>query len=253
MQNLQQRGVLKQAIVVVLSDHGEGLGLPRDSVVSGAEARAAVGPLLIPTNGHGNGVLGSTQYQILLAMRRFDTGAKPSEPQRSQAPASLEDIAPTVLDLLGVPARPEEFDGVSLAGELTAPGSSLVSRSRVRFTESGLTTSAMREGNFSEADNVREGLQFYQLDRPTGRVVFNGDRLHDLFAQKERAALSGEWLLAAVPTKVPNTHKCILVRRSGGVPTVVTMHPDAERDPVFAQLWQAMKGRWGSELAEATE
>jgi hypothetical protein len=189
-----------------------------------------------------------------LTLRRFDGAVADSRSRRSAAPASLEDIAPTVLDLLGVAPQPQEFDGISLAGELaaTSPASARNS-SRVRFTESGLTTAAMRAGNYSETASVQEAVQFYRLDRQTGRVVFNGDRLKDLFAKKERAAVSGEWLLAAIPTEVPDTHRYILVRRTGGVPEVVTTTPDAERNPVFAQLWQAMKDRYGHELAGGTE
>jgi arylsulfatase A-like enzyme len=250
LQILRQRGALGQAIVVVLSDHGEALGLPRDSVIAGPAAKAAVGPLVIPNTGHGNGVLSTTQFQVLLGFRRFDGAATLREPRRSEAPASLEDIAPTVLDLVGVAARPEEFDGISLAGELAETSPTSARGSRVRFTESGLTTMAMRMGNYSETDNVREAVRFYQLDHQTGRVMFNGESLGDLLAQKERAAVSGEWLLAAIPTKVANIHKYILVRRSGGVPEVVTTHPDAEHHPVFVQLWQAMKARWGGELAD---
>ena len=252
MQRLQQRGVLKQAIVVVLSDHGEALGMPRDSVIASPEARQAVGPLVIPDTGHGNGVLSTSQYQVLLAFRRFDAAVK-SEPRRSEAPASLEDITPTVLDMLDIAARPEEFDGISLAGELGATSPASAFGSRVRFTESGLTTLAMRMGNFSETANAREAVRFYEIDRQTGRVMFNAERLGDLFAQKERAAVSGEWLLAAIPTKVSKTHQYILVKRAGGVPEVITTHPDDERHPVFAHLWQAMKGRWGNELGGATE
>jgi arylsulfatase A-like enzyme len=254
MQILKRRGALEQAIVVVLSDHGEALGLPRDVLVSDPEGRAAVGPLVIPNTGHGNGVLSSTQFQVLLALRRFDSAVVDPKPRRSAVPASLEDVAPTVLDLLGIAGGPEEFDGISLAAELaaTSPPSAHDS-SRVRFTESGLTTAAMRVGNYSEAANVQEAVQFYRLDRQTGRVVFNGDRLNDLFAKKERAAVSGEWLLAAIPTEALNTHQYILVKRSGGVPEVVTTTPDAELNPVFAHLWQALKGRFGEEVTGGGE
>jgi arylsulfatase A-like enzyme len=255
MQLLQQRGALRQAIVVVLSDHGEALGLPDDSIIDGPEAKAAVGPQLIPNSGHGNGVLSTTQFQILLAFRRFDSAvvaAPPAEPLRCGAPATLEDITPTVLDLAHVPAAAADFDGVSLAAHLAAPRADTAPDPRMRFTESGLTTMAMRVGNYTETDNIREAVRFYKLDAQTGRVQFNGDRLNDLFAQKERAVVSGEWLLAAVPTKAPKVHKFILIRRSGGVPAVVTTDPDVQSNPVFVGMWRAMKGRWGDELAGTT-
>lgn len=253
MRSLQRRGVLEQAIVVVLSDHGEGLGLPSDSVIASPAAREAVGRVLVANTGHGNGVLGTTQYQVLLAMRRFDAAVTRREPRRSETPASLEDVAPTLLDMLGIATRPEEFDGISLAGELAGTSPAHAVRSRVRFTESGLTTLAMRGGDYSEAANVREAVRFYQLDRETGRVVFNRERLPDLFEQKERAAVSSEWLLAAIPDRNPQLRKLILVKRTGGVPEVVTSDPDSVRNPIFVQLWQAMKARYGKEVAGGTE
>lgn len=257
MRALQRRGALDNAIVVVLSDHGEALGLPQDNLIRSEQFRAAVGLAADSMNGHGTGVLSTSQYQVLLAIRRpgryAGSGGSSAQPPRSLAPASLEDLAPTLLTMLGMPYDPANFDGVSLAGELTSGRAAVSLTSRVRFVETGLTTTAMRAGNFSEAANAKEALRFYTVDAETGRVMFRPERMNFLLGAKERAAISGEWLLAAIPEPGESHHKYILINRAGGAPRIVTDDPQTVDDSVFAELWQAMRRRFGPELGAPTE
>ncbi len=70
---------MRNALVIVLSDHGEALGLRSDSffsddtfLVEGMKA-----PIKMEINGHGQSVLSKSQYQVLLGFRSFrpDAGA----------------------------------------------------------------------------------------------------------------------------------------------------------------------------------
>ena len=69
---LERKGALRNALVIVLSDHGEALSLPSDSFfdetfrVEGLRA-----PLKMLDYGHGQSVLSKSQYQVLLAFRSF--------------------------------------------------------------------------------------------------------------------------------------------------------------------------------------
>ena len=104
---LERKGALDNAIVVVLSDHGEALGLPDDAMLSNqSKIDGLRAPLLVNDYGHGQSVLSPVQYQVLLGFRTFGAGAGFEARGRDLAGgATVEDIAPTLVDLVHVPTR----------------------------------------------------------------------------------------------------------------------------------------------------
>ena len=66
---LEARGVLENAIVVLLSDHGEALGAENDSILRKTHSDVEIWDSLW---GHGTSVLSPNQYTVLLAMRDAD-------------------------------------------------------------------------------------------------------------------------------------------------------------------------------------
>ena len=92
-QGLVDGGWWDRSLVVLLSDHGEGLGEHGES-------------------NHGYFIYQSTLWVPL--MFHWPSGA-PSYPARVSQPAGLIDVAPTILDFLGLPAPPS-FEGRSLTG-----------------------------------------------------------------------------------------------------------------------------------------
>ena len=91
---LAERGLLEKSVVFLTSDHGEELF------------------------DHGDFEHGHTLYQELLHVPLVVWGPG-IEPGRESDPVSLVDIAPTVLDRLGI-APPAPFDGISLWPNLSA-------------------------------------------------------------------------------------------------------------------------------------
>ena len=65
---LEAKGALQNALVIVLSDHGEALGLPTDSffVDETFRVEGLKAPLRMAIHGHGQSVLSKSQYQVLL-------------------------------------------------------------------------------------------------------------------------------------------------------------------------------------------
>jgi arylsulfatase A-like enzyme len=67
---LERKGALDNAIVVILSDHGEALALPTDTIVSNeSKIEGLRAPLITMDLGHGQSVISPVQYQVLLAFR----------------------------------------------------------------------------------------------------------------------------------------------------------------------------------------
>lgn len=96
-QQLAEAGWWDKALVVMFGDHGEGLGDHRET-------------------DHGYYVYESTLHVPLIA--HWPAGA-PAFAAVEAAPVGLIDVAPTILDVLRVPA-PESFKGTSLLGALKA-------------------------------------------------------------------------------------------------------------------------------------
>ncbi len=185
---LDRRGVLDNAIVVVLSDHGESFSMTKDRLEPGAGS-ALVGPVTEAV-GHGTSVTALSQHQVLLALRRFG-GDGSLEAGRVPGPVSLVDIAPTVLDLLGLAPPAADLDGRSL---VAGP----VPTDRVLTVESGFSIPAMMQLIPDPQETIRQSAQFYTVDR-NGRLTIDERFLDDLTRNKERAVVSGDWMLSVVP------------------------------------------------------
>lgn len=91
---LGHRGLLEKALIVFTSDHGEGLGDHGEST-------------------HGYFIYQSTLHVPLIM--HWPSGFKRSSHERVDEPASLLDVAPTILDAIGLPP-PAGMRGRSLIG-----------------------------------------------------------------------------------------------------------------------------------------
>ncbi len=250
MSLLEERGALTNSIVVVLSDHGEGLGLPTDNLLYSRAAKQAVGRVPVAMWGHGTSVLSPYQYGVLLAWRGFGPAqlAVPAG-QPVDVPATLEDVTPTLLDLLGALQATDRFDGRSLAGALRGEESarSLLAN-RFRYLETAYNVAALSRGDMRESELIREGKRLYGINPSTARIEFRQELWADLLRLKERAVVQGDWLLAALPRLEDNRQTYILVNRRGGLPRRIERAPDATREPTVAALWRALHERFPGEL-----
>jgi len=244
---LKRAGILNNAIVIVLSDHGEGLGLVRDNLLFSKEAKEAVGSLSVAMWGHGNSVLSPYQNQVVLGVRGFghSTLRSGSGTVLRNIPASLEDIAPTLIGLTGIP-DPTQREGRDWS-KILQSNERVDDVPRVRFTESGYVIGFGNRGTVDAGKVASEGVDKYLIDPLSSRITVKSQALPALLRQKERAAVMGQWLLAAVPDHGHQRYilvdrKATTVRELQGVPASdeVTVHT----------LWAALQARYGSELAD---
>ena len=246
---LRDKHVLDNAIVVVLSDHGEALGADNDSMLRSFGTGAEIWDSLW---GHGTSVMSPNQYHTLLAMRSYGRASLPGGMGERGWPVSLEDIRPTLEELVTGKA-PDEVDGRSLVPYLAASRDPAELDSRIRFTETDFNTPSTKAGQFVESGVLREAAGFYEVDPETGWVQLRRDRRAALMAQKERAAFSADTLLAALPGAPGEPPRFLLTDRNMPEPRVLSTPPDARTEPEARRLWDALHARFPGELEPAEE
>lgn len=196
---LQERGVLDNALVVALSDHGEALGHEVDFLADAFPG----GHDEINTFqrwGHGTSVFSPSQYRVVLGIRAYGRAdSKLHQPAQLDAPVSLLDLAPTILELVQLKGT-EPFDGVSLVSLLRAhPDAGRSFADRIRFTETeynpqGFTPTRM------ERDKLALAAKVYRLDPVSDRILVRTEYMPAIMANRQYAALLGARTLAtAIP------------------------------------------------------
>lgn len=196
---LERRGALKNAVVVILSDHGEALGRPGDFLTQD-----------FPNGdddanefqhwGHGTSVFSPQQYRVVLGVRAYGEAARLLDRTGVTAePVSLVDLTPTMLELLDI-STGESFDGHSFAPLLRAHASPEPSLpERIRFTESEYNPQG-----FSPEDLTGSALalaaSIYRLDPRTDRIEIRKEKAKWVLANRQYAAIAGtHTMVAAVP------------------------------------------------------
>jgi hypothetical protein len=244
---LERKGVLENAIVVVLSDHGDALGYPSDSMLRETGTHREIWDSLW---GHGTSVMSPHQYGVLLAMRAFGRANLPGAPGTYDWPVTLEDVRPTLEELV-IGRAPGDVDGIPLVPYLADPARSATLDSRIRFTETCFNSVKLMEGNFDVSDVAAESVDFFQIVPESGWVQLRPDRLGEVMSKKQRAALSRDALLAAIPSWTDETVTYVYSSRRSPLPSRLSGHPDPRTDPEKARLWAALQARFPGELPVA--
>ena len=100
---------------------------------------------------------------------------------------------------------------------------------------------------------LREAAVFYELNPKTGWVQFRSSRLPLLMMRKQRAALSRDSLLAAIPGQPEGTVSWLFTDRHKPLPRRLQGRPDPATDPEAARLWDALHARFKGELPADSE
>jgi arylsulfatase A-like enzyme len=248
MKMLEGKGVLDNAIVVLLSDHGEALGADNDSIIRGTGTTQEIWDTLW---GHGTSVLSPNQYHVLLAMRAFGRARLPGPERDYDWPVSLEDLRPT-LEELATGTAATDIDGLSLVPYMTEPERAKALASRIRFTETGLSTAAIRAGRYDTSGVVNETAGYYELEPSSGWVQLREPRLAQLMSRKQRAAISPHSLLAAIPVDRRQGVRYLYADREHPDPQHLGTPGKPFRDAEARRLLDALQSRFPGELPPPT-
>jgi hypothetical protein len=120
---------------------------------------------------------------------------------------------------------------------------------RIRYTETGFNTKLVLAGKYNDSGLISEGAAYYELASHSGWMQLRGDRLSELMAQKQRAALTPNSLLAAVPNIEDGSTTYWLTDRRTPLPHRIMARPDPTTEPEGARLWDALQDRFAGELS----
>ena len=200
---LKQNHALDNTLVVVLSDHGESLGLagdrltdaknyipPNNHLSHGPWYLQHQGKDLATSFGHGNDVLSPSQNTVLLAMRIY--GRHPHPASLQTFTASLLDIKPTIFAYLQLPIQ--QSDGESLLPYLINP-TTPAPAARALFAETGFMPKGLNTIQPVLNTLVQLGINYYEVNPETGYVSLQSKRLPELIREKQRAVYYKQWLL----------------------------------------------------------
>jgi hypothetical protein len=257
LNSLEERGMLDNAIVIAFSDHGETFGHQHDMLTPPPEGQP---PLLRvqPASGHGTTVLAPHQYRVFFAIRGYGQARDLLGKTRGTLaiPGSLEDVTPTLLDILNVPTA-QPMDGVSLLPELqqgldTSPR---LAR-RVRFTETefnprNLAGIASPDATIG-ASSLADAAQYYRVDPETDRLEMKTHFLESLRRNRQYAAIGWTQMLVAFPQPRLNSYVFATIGLRGGTPSLVET-TDFHGDPEVAELWRQMCARLGDLIDTGTQ
>ncbi len=250
LEMLEAKGALRNALVVVLSDHGEAFGLPGDSFfdttfrVEGLRA-----PLKMIDFGHGQSVLSKSQYQVLLGFKAFGSREFGQRGRRVDFPATVEDISPTVLEYLQIAGDPLNATGLSLLPLLESDESPYnTEQERIRFTETDLSVLPGPSGGVDEIATAKQNSMFFVVDPETTRLYIRPKYAPLALAFKERAAFTPQRLLAAMPAG-PFAHQYLFLDFNQNHGRVLLGRP-SDDEPELQRLWDTLHEHYEGELKE---
>lgn len=212
LEALADAGRLDNAVVVLLSDHGEAFTASEpwwqtpvlDDV---ADRRVFAGAVqgavddeerrVFARSFHGSNVVSHAQNRVLLAFRGYGPQAEVVAERTLAGPTvSLVDIRPTIEAWVGIDPA-DDLDGESLYA-LVKGGQSPALAARAVGVESGFSLPSIARGNPDAAEIIKAGAEYYALDAD-GRLYLKDEWLQFFRTQKQRAAVLGDWMLTALP------------------------------------------------------
>ncbi|GIU21375.1 MULTISPECIES: sulfatase-like hydrolase/transferase [unclassified Shewanella] len=193
---LKLKGMLNNAIVYIISDHGESFKLSNHKAISTDSSNP------IPQTkswGHGTNILDQQQTQIVLARAEFKNGEIITPAKVMPGLYSLVDIVPTILTSLNISSesafglKDTKFDGETLP-----ISSDDVFLKRYVFVESSVPVKSINKSFIDKKDVMSETASNYEV-REDGKAYMRVQNYIDLISKKQRAIYFQQWQLSLLP------------------------------------------------------
>lgn len=174
-------GVLDNAVVYLVSDHGEGFPGVDPEVKSGNPYASFKADQF----GHGTNVLSLPQYEVLLSKVKFINGKPVGEPKRINRLSSLVDLAPDIAKTLGISKVADGLPFDQRDGQ------------RNVYIESSFSPTAVSSSRINEVALLQQAMDAYIVNAE-GELRL-APRLYDALSEgKQRALISPEGVVVAL-------------------------------------------------------
>ncbi|MDP5209000.1 sulfatase-like hydrolase/transferase [Microbulbifer sp. 2205BS26-8] len=186
IEKLSKAGALDNALVYLISDHGESFHVAEDGLIQGNPAA------VFTTNigGHGTSVLLKSQSQVVLAKIRFNKGVPKSPILRvNERLSSLVDIAPDIFYELNLDWDDGRFDGLPLSESI---------KDRVIYLESSYSINAISGSRVDAVAALNDAIDGYRVGKD-GRLYYSKSTYPETLKAKQRAAIHNDSLVAIFP------------------------------------------------------
>ncbi|MGL5741801.1 MAG: sulfatase-like hydrolase/transferase [Legionella sp.] len=247
---LQQHHYLDNCLLIIISDHGEVLYYPNSRETNYQNYKGKLpsrfaeylekntATVLNKSAGHGSDILSPKQYHNVLAFRIYKQGQLITHARKINTRVALIDLAPTILDFLGLKNK-QKMDGISLLSAILNPG--YILPQRTFFVESGIFPNQ----KLSKEKAIQIGEQFYRVNPQTGELEVKPDKLKEFEEQKLFGIIEGNWILALYPDE--NTYIPVIQNLSTGDWTDDLHSGFAQSTPAH-QMYQQMLQFFGKDL-----
>jgi arylsulfatase A-like enzyme len=253
---MKKNHVLDNAIVVLLSDHGEALELQGDRITEkelflSSQHTPSI-PLFYPamvdheemnrSAGHGTDVLGLPQYHIVLAFKRY--GDEKQYQGILHGVVTLLSIKPTLLQWIGLVSvhsvTKSLFNAIYKKEQLPSIMPHI-------FLESDYSPNAILSINPDIEKVLLDGMKIFQIDPDTTLLTVKDDMYQIIIDSKQYADIYGDWMLALYP-QANHLQIPILVNLRSGFWTNDMQSFFARHSPVRHML-TALRKFYGHEIS----
>jgi len=188
MNDLENAGYLENAVVILLSDHGESFesDIWRYTDVQGV-SRIEKG------YGHGTTVAALEQSHIVLAMQQYKDGVSITKPKVISDLVSIVDVYPTMLSIAGYDI-PAGIDGSDLSAKRNEAKIVIQNEKRYIPIETGFYAPALMNDVINEWELFMESFDAFEISS-MGRVVLKREKALELIPSKELAVFDGDNML----------------------------------------------------------
>ena len=270
---LKKQGRLQQAMVVMLSDHGEAIGEGdrltkmknyqanpnhRQSVLEQFEKKfyaknqqplestkaLSIGhpdPVSV-SYGHGTDVLSLQQSHCLLSFRQYPAQKFPAM-QIIDGPVSMLDIKPSLEAFLHL--RLSQHQGQSLWPIINHQQSTLVKMPALYF-ETGFTPAGLQSLNPENKESLENSIRYFRIDPKNNRVIMKEQVGKLIMTHKAYAIMHHGWLFALVP-RVTQSPLSVIVNLHNKQWSDRLQSSFMKRSPALA-LWQQLRQHFGDEI-----
>ena len=161
LENLKKHEYLENALLIILSDHGESLGDNEFLIKNSQEEKTSF------FYGHGTSVLSQKQSRIILSITKYENGKIVSTPNQNDNFVSLLDINPLLKDY-----------AINGGWRIQPKNKCLIVETGIRFI------AAENYRTIDKSSLAIESAKFYEINK-NGLLQLREDYMHSLFKSKD--------------------------------------------------------------------